>query len=42
MGGDNVSNVPLASFGDRFGLTPTLGKLANISAGVSYSIFSMP
>jgi putative DNA primase/helicase len=30
LGRDNVSNVPLEIFGERFQLTPTLGKLANI------------
>lgn len=30
LGEENVSHVPLELFGQRFGLTPTLGKLANI------------
>jgi P4 family phage/plasmid primase-like protien len=30
LGEANVSNVQLESFGDRFGLMPTIGKLANI------------
>ena len=32
LGLDNVSNIPLEIFGDRFSRTETLGKLANISA----------
>lgn len=34
LGQENVSHVPLEIFGQRFQLTPTLGKLANISADV--------
>jgi P4 family phage/plasmid primase-like protien len=30
LGWENVSHVPLEMFGERFGLYPTLGKLANI------------
>jgi putative DNA primase/helicase len=30
LGPENVSGVPLEAFGSRFGLYPTLGKLANI------------
>jgi P4 family phage/plasmid primase-like protien len=30
LGSDNVSHVPLELFGERFQLTPTLGKLANV------------
>ena len=30
LGPENVSHVPLELFGERFQLTPTLGKLANI------------
>lgn len=32
LGSDSVSNVPLEIFGERFALTATLGKLANIVA----------
>ena len=35
VGPDNVSHVPLENFGDRFQLTSTLGRLANIAAEVS-------
>lgn len=35
VGRENVSNVPLESFGDRFQLTSTLGKLVNISPETS-------
>jgi P4 family phage/plasmid primase-like protien len=35
LGADNVSNIPLELFGQRFQLTATLGKLANIAAEVS-------
>jgi P4 family phage/plasmid primase-like protien len=31
LGNENVSHVPLSAFGERFQLTPTLGKLANIA-----------
>jgi putative DNA primase/helicase len=31
LGAENVSHVPLEAFGERFQLTPTLGKLANIA-----------
>jgi putative DNA primase/helicase len=34
LGRGNVSSVPLEVFGDRFRLTETLGKLANIAAEV--------
>lgn len=34
LGGDNVSHVPLESFGSTFGLVGTLGKLANIAAEI--------
>lgn len=34
LGPDNVSNVALESFGNRFHLTATLGKLANIAAEI--------
>lgn len=34
LGIDNVSHVPLEAFGQRFQLTSTLGKLANICAEV--------
>jgi len=34
LGIDNVATVPLELFGERFQLTTTLGKLANISADV--------
>ncbi len=34
LGRDNVSNVPLEIFGERFQLTPTLGKLANIASEI--------
>jgi P4 family phage/plasmid primase-like protien len=34
LGVDNVSNVPLEIFADRFQLATTLGKLANIAADV--------
>lgn len=34
LGGDNVSHVPLELFGERFALTQTLGKLANIASEV--------
>jgi P4 family phage/plasmid primase-like protien len=34
LGKENVSHVALEVFGQRFQLTPTLGKLANISADV--------
>jgi putative DNA primase/helicase len=34
LGHDNVSRVPLESFGTRFQLTHTLGKLANIVAEI--------
>lgn len=30
LGPENVSGVPLEAFGSRFGLYPTLGKLANV------------
>jgi P4 family phage/plasmid primase-like protien len=30
LGPDNVTNVPLGQFGDRFAIAPTIGKLANI------------
>jgi phage/plasmid-associated DNA primase len=30
LGAENVSAVPLESFGTRFGLMPTIGKLANV------------
>lgn len=32
LGRENVSHLPLAAFGDRFALAPTLGKLANMSS----------
>lgn len=32
LGRDNVTHVPLETFGQRFALTGTLGKLANIAA----------
>jgi P4 family phage/plasmid primase-like protien len=32
LGKDNVSHVPLEDFGQRFALTMTLGKLANLAA----------
>ena len=31
LGEENISHVPLGVFGDRFQLTPTVGKLANIA-----------
>lgn len=34
LGADNVSNVPLEGFGERFQLMQTVGKLANIAAEV--------
>jgi P4 family phage/plasmid primase-like protien len=34
LGKENVSNVPLEMFGERFQLTQTLGKLANIASEV--------
>lgn len=34
LGGENVSNIPLEVFGDRFSRTETLGKLANICGDV--------
>ncbi|MBL8798896.1 MAG: bifunctional DNA primase/polymerase [Planctomycetia bacterium] len=34
LGDANVSNVPLEDFGQRFALTQTVGKLANIAAEV--------
>ncbi len=34
LGDDNVSRVPLETFGQRFALIPTLGKLANVCAEV--------
>ena len=34
LGRDNVSAVALEQFGDRFGLTPTIGKLLNICGDV--------
>jgi putative DNA primase/helicase len=34
LGEENVSHVPLEMFSERFGLTPTLGKLANIVSEV--------
>lgn len=34
LGGDNVSNIQLEVFGDRFSRTETLGKLANICGDV--------
>lgn len=34
LGPDNVSHVPLESFGQRFQLTPTLCKLANVAAEI--------
>lgn len=34
LGGDNVSHVPLELFGERFALTQTIGKLANIASEV--------
>lgn len=34
-GADNVSSVSLEAFGERFGLTPTLGRLANVVADLS-------
>jgi P4 family phage/plasmid primase-like protien len=34
VGADNVSHVPLELFGERFQLTATLGKLANIATEV--------
>jgi P4 family phage/plasmid primase-like protien len=34
LGRENVSNVPLEIFGERFQLTPTLGKLANIASEI--------
>ena len=34
LGPENVSQVPLELFGQRFQLTPTLGKLANIASEV--------
>src|SRR5262249_19280874 len=34
LGTDNVSHVPLENFGQRFALTQTLGKLANIASEV--------
>src|SRR5205085_1528607 len=34
LGAGNVSRVPLEIFGERFQLTATLGKLANISPEV--------
>jgi P4 family phage/plasmid primase-like protien len=36
LGVDNVSHVPLESFGQRFQLTATLGRLANIVSEVGY------
>lgn len=35
IGGENVSNVPLELFEDRFALTNSLGKLLNVSADAS-------
>ena len=35
LGRQNVSNVPLERFGDRFSLSTTLGKLANIATECS-------
>ena len=32
LGADNVSNVPLEKFGDRFSLSTTIGKLLNAAA----------
>jgi P4 family phage/plasmid primase-like protien len=37
LGPENVSHVPLENFGDRFQLTMTLGKLANIAPEVGES-----
>ncbi len=34
LGSENVSHVPLEMFGERFQLTPTLGKIANIVAEI--------
>lgn len=34
LGEQNISRVPLEAFGQRFGLWPTIGKLANIIAEV--------
>src|SRR5205814_4102 len=34
LGGGNVAHVPLESFGERFALNQTLGKLANIASEV--------
>ena len=34
LGHENVSHVPLEMFGERFGLYPTIGKLANIVSEV--------
>jgi len=34
VGTDNCSHVPLEVFGERFQLTPTIGKLANIASEV--------
>jgi putative DNA primase/helicase len=34
LGEDNVSNVSIENFGDRFALTSTIGKAANISGDV--------
>lgn len=34
LGGDNVSNIQLEVFGDRFSRTDTLGKLANVCGDV--------
>jgi P4 family phage/plasmid primase-like protien len=34
LGTDNVSHIPLEIFGQRFQLTPTLGKLANICSEI--------
>jgi P4 family phage/plasmid primase-like protien len=36
LGEDNVSNVPLECFGERFQLANTLGKLANIVSEVGF------
>ncbi|HZT77376.1 MAG TPA: phage/plasmid primase, P4 family [Vicinamibacterales bacterium] len=35
LGAENVSNVPLELFGDRFQLAPSIGKLANIVSEVT-------
>ena len=35
VGPQNVSNIPLEKFGDRFALASTIGKLVNISADTS-------